>query len=63
MNYPLVVNNIMFKIETISSIKVAHIQKAENQSIKNGVFVIEMIKNSSNEIKKNFSCLIKPEIF
>ena len=39
---------MLFKIETISSIKVAHLQKVANQLITNGVFVIEMIKTSSN---------------
>ena len=54
---------MLLKIETISSFKVAQIQKVANQLITNGVFVTEMIKTSSNEIKKTFSRLIKRETF
>ena len=40
-------------------IKVAHLQKLTNQSMLNGAIVIEMVKNSFSESKKNFGCLIK----
>ena len=38
-------------------IKVAYVQKLSNQSMLNGALVIEMVNNSFNESKKNFSRL------
>ena len=40
-------------------IKVAHLQKLDNQSVLNSARVIEMVNNSFREIKKNFCRLMK----
>ena len=40
-------------------VKVAYLQKLANQSVLNDAYVIEMVNNSLNEIKKNFCRLIK----
>ena len=40
-------------------IKVTHLQKLGNQSILNGVFVIEMVHNPFSESKKSFGSWIK----
>ena len=44
-------------------IKVAHLQKLANQSMANGALVMEMVKNSFSESKKNFGRLIKQGTF
>ena len=44
-------------------IKVAHLQKLANQSLLNGALMIEIVKNSPSESKKNFSLLIKRKKF
>ena len=40
-------------------IKVAQLQKLDNQSVLNSARVIEMVNNSFREIKKNFCRLMK----
>ena len=45
----------MFMFKTNEPVKVTHLQKLANQSTLNGVLVIEIICNSFNENKKNFS--------
>ena len=45
----------MFMLNSNEPIKVPHLQNLANQSILNGAFLIEMIYNSFNESKKNFS--------
>ena len=47
----------MFMFISNEPIKVAHVQKLSNQSMLNGALVIEMVNNSFNESKKNFSRL------
>ena len=49
----------MFLLNSNKPIKVAHLQKLDNQSILNGALVIEMVYNSFSESKKNFGRLIK----
>ena len=44
-------------------IKVAHLQKLANQSLLNGVLVMEIVNNSFSESKKNFCRLIKRKKF
>ena len=44
-------------------IKVAHLQKLDNQSLLNGALMTEIVKNSLSESKKNFSLLIKRKKF
>ena len=49
----------MFMLNSNEPIKVAHPQKLANQSKLNDALVIEMVKNSFSESKKNFCHLIK----
>ena len=44
-------------------IKVSYLQKLANQSMLDGALVIERIKNSFSESKKNFGHLVKGEKF
>ena len=53
----------MFMFYSNEPIKVAHLQKLTNQSMLNGALVIERVNNSFSESKKNFSCLMKREMF
>ena len=53
----------MFMFNSNEPVKVAHLQKLANQSILNGVLVIEMVNNSFSESKKNFGRLVKREMF
>ena len=45
----------MFMLNSNEPIKVSHLQKLANQSILNSALVIEMVYNSFNESKKNWS--------
>ena len=45
----------MFMFNSNEQIKVALIQKLENQSMLNGALVIEIVKNSFSKIQKNWS--------
>ena len=46
-------------LNSSESIKVSHLQKLAKQSMLSGALVIETVKNSFSESKKNFSRLIK----
>ena len=53
----------MFMFKTNKPIKVAHLQKLANQSLLNGVIVMEMVNSSLCKSKENFSRLIKRKKF
>ena len=58
MSYIRLCNYVM--LNSNEPIKVAHVQKLANQSVLNGVLVIEKwINNSFSETKKNVCRLIK----
>ena len=44
----------MFMLNSNEPVKIARLQKLVNQSILNGVLVIEMVYNSFNKSQKNF---------
>ena len=49
----------MFMLISNKPVKIAYLQKLANQSMMNGALVIEMIKDSFSESKKNFGRLMK----
>ena len=53
----------MFMFNSNEPIKAAHLQKLTNQSMLKGALVIVMVNNSFSESKKNFSRLMKREMF
>ena len=53
----------MFMLNSNEAIKVALLFKLANQSVLNGALVIEMVKNSFRESKKNFGRLMKRGTF
>ena len=53
----------MFMLVSNKPIKVAGLQKLANQLMLNGALVIQMVKNSFSESKKNFGRLIKRGTF
>ena len=55
----VILNYVMFTLNSNGPIKVAHLQKLANQSMLNGALVIEMVNNFFSESKKNFCHLIK----
>ena len=52
----------MFMLNSNEQNKVAHLQKLTDQSMLNSTLVIEIVKNSLYESKKNFCGLIKPRM-
>ena len=46
-----------------SQSKLIHLQKLANQSMLNGVLVIEIVSNSFSESNKNFGCLVVKNMF
>ena len=55
----LISNYVMFMFNSNKPIKVAHLQKSDNQSMLNGTLVIEIDNNSFGESKENVGCLIQ----
>ena len=53
----------MLMLNSNEPIKVDHLQRIDNQLKLNGALVIEMVKNSFTESKKNFGRLIKRGTF
>ena len=48
----------MFMFNTNQPVEVIHLEKLANQSILNGVFVIEIVSNCFSESKRYFGRLI-----
>ena len=53
----------MFVLNSKEPIKVAYLRKLANQSMLNGILVIEMVNNSFNENKNNIERFLKLETF
>ena len=59
----VILNYVMFMLNSNETIKVAHLKKSANQSIMNGALVMEMVNNCFSESKKNFGHLRKRGTF
>ena len=51
----VILNYVMFMLNSNEPIKVAQLQKLINQSMLNGAIVIEMVNNSFSKSQKNWS--------